>query len=564
MSLASIIQTLIPQLPRYAEEEGDFYAVPRTELVNALCQQSFDRAAAENTIGLIETLLDTLAVLHSDYLQKGEWCFVSFPAQLLALSLLTAWGDPDSRFFAANFWNTQGIADARKDEQRDILHGIETRRFEHHASHAAKPIRYIYVAWSIIKIDGKILFYQREDTRKRHDKQAGDYGLVGGRLNQRDVLGRWPADDLLKELQSENSAVAKAALPETLKRELLEETGLEFELHYQFQHWRSLKPYRQVQGAAPNHALTGYHLDIYCIELTLDGYLLLQQQLKQNERLAWFTLDEMARGKTSDGKIAYLNALFDDFADDRLALKNALTTLPDSFAAGYLFQPYKYGLTLRRNGQAPELLAGTLGKEKPLNLLLTERQFLILLGLAAHLRGFEFGAVEEAIVFHPYGWVDVRQHPELPAELAVLANLLKDHDVMIENHQDRLFRLSVSPEVVYFDDTLFTFRVTQDDLNSVNNKIPVDIHRAVFMTVFGEVKAKTETFKLPFDFVHRVQRLAKASFVADNEEAVKTEDAYKKGLHKDEKFLALGLKSLIRRDAGIMKFVPRFESPGVI
>lgn len=78
---ALLIQSLIPLLPRYAEEEGDFYSVPRETLINALCQQPpLERATAENTIALLETLLVTLAVLNTDYLQKGEWCFVSFPA----------------------------------------------------------------------------------------------------------------------------------------------------------------------------------------------------------------------------------------------------------------------------------------------------------------------------------------------------------------------------------------------------------------------------------------------------------------------------------------------------
>ena len=152
---AQLIQSLIPHLPRYAEEEGDFYSVPREVLINALCHQhSLDRALAENTVGLMETLLDTLAALNTAYLQKGEWCFVSFPAQLLAMSVLTALGDKESRFFADNFWNTQGIADAKKNEQREVLSVVENRRVEHHASANAKVIRYIYAAWGVIKLDG--------------------------------------------------------------------------------------------------------------------------------------------------------------------------------------------------------------------------------------------------------------------------------------------------------------------------------------------------------------------------------------------------------------------------
>jgi hypothetical protein len=101
---------LISHLPRFAEEEGDFYSVPREALINSLCQQQLDRPIAENTIALLETLLDTLALLNTAYLQKDEWRFVSFPAQLMATSILTALRDTESRLFAPNFWATQGIS----------------------------------------------------------------------------------------------------------------------------------------------------------------------------------------------------------------------------------------------------------------------------------------------------------------------------------------------------------------------------------------------------------------------------------------------------------------------
>ncbi|KJV05370.1 NUDIX hydrolase [Methylocucumis oryzae] len=438
------IKSLIPHLPRYAEEEGDFYTVPRTALVDVLCQQSQrDRAVAETVIALLETLLDTLAVLDTDYLQKGEWCWVSFPAQLLALSVLTAWSDSDSRLFASNFWNTQGSSNAKKDQQRDMLRAIETRRVEHHAQQAAQPIRYIYVAWSLIKLDGKILLYQREDTRKRFDSQAGDYGLVGGRLNQHDVTGDWLLPDLLAALQSGDSLPIKTALPVTLQRELHEETGLECGRHYQFKPWRCLRPFRQVQGSAPNHALTDYHFEVFQIELTLEGYLFLQRQVAQDERLVWFSPKDMLPTQSAKD-FPYLHALLADFDNDNAEFEQALTTLPDSFVGQYRFQPQKYGLTLPLDYRMP-LLAGTLGKEKPLALSLTERQLAILLGLAAHLRGFEFIEVEESVIFHPFGWLKLKPCSSLQSELIGLATALKETDLIIENYGDVFIPLVDNP-----------------------------------------------------------------------------------------------------------------------
>ena len=556
---AQLIQSLIPHLPRFAEEDADFYSVPRDVLIDTLClQHSTDRALAENTVALLETLLDTLAVLNKDSLQIGDWCFVSFPAQLLANSILTALSDQDSRLFSANFWNTQGIANDKKNQQREVLHIIEQARYEHHAGQQAQPIRYCYVAWCVIKLDGKILFYQREDTQKRFDKAAGDYGLLGGRANQQDI----PIADktaLLNALQAPDSEAIKNALPETLKRELREEAGLLFETHYRFKPWRRLKPYRQVQGTAPNHALTDYYLDVFQIELTLQGTLFLLQKIKTDDRLAWFSLTEMVNGATIEGKIAYIKALLNDFGGDNLALEAELALLPDSFTGHYLFQPQKYGLTLPINNTKP-LYAGVLGKEKALSLNLSDEQFAVLLGLAAHLRGFEFAVLEQTIILHPFGWLEIKNHSIIETALISLAKALKDTDLIIENQRDLFFRLSISPEVVYFDETLFSLGVKQEDLNGIHTKIPVLIQRTAFETALGLVKDHSETFKLTLEFAHKLKSLTAHQFSTENEDAVKIEDTYKKGLHKDPKFLVLGLRSLIRREAGCIKFVLPFIS----
>lgn len=550
----NLIKTIIRELPRFAEEEGDFYSVNRNNLISAIFEcNKVERGIAENIVMMCEILLDTMSVLNIEYLLKGEWCFVSFPAQLMATSVLTALSDGESRVFASNFWNTQGISNDKKNQQRDVLSFMETARCQNHTQCKAQPIRYCYVAWSIIKLDGRILFYQREDTQKRFDKTAGDYGLIGGRANQSDVAVMDKAT-LLKELQSPNSELVKKALPETLKRELREEAGLLFELHYTFKPWRKLKPYRQVQGAAPNHALTEYYLEIFQIDLTLDGYIFLQQRIKADDHLVWFSIEDMARGETTDGKIPYIKALYDDFADDRRTLAAELTALLDSYSSNYLFQPIKYGLSLPIENTMP-ILAGVLGKEKPLGLILTERQFAIVLGLAAHLRSFEFESVEENIVFHPYGWIEVTNEYLLKSELITLAEVLKDTDLVIENHCDYLFRLSIYPDVIYFDDNLFSFAVSLSDLNGIQTKIPISIHRQSFDTAFGKVEEKTEEFKITLEFAHKLRLLHTHQFSTDNDEALKIEDTYKKGLHKEHKFLKLGLRGLIRQKDGIIKFV---------
>ncbi len=553
----SSLKTLITLLPRFAEEESDFYTVPRETLIAALSQHA-EPAIAENTVALVENLLDSLAVLNGDYLANGEWCFVSFPAQLMAVSVLTTLADKQSRWFAPKFWNTQGIDNAKKDQQRDVLRTMEQARFQHHASQQAQPIRYCYVAWSIIKLDGQILFYQREDTKKRNDPAAGDYGLIGGRANQNDLADVTDTAALLNHLQAPDSEAVQLALPTTLKRELGEEAGLLFDAHYQFQLWRQLQPYQQVQGAAPNHALTEYYLSIFQIELTLAGYLFLRQRVKEDERLVWFSIADIENGATADGKIPYIKALYDDFAGDKAALVAALSALPDSFSPAYLVDKTDFAISLPSDAEQA-VLTWKLGKDKPLNQSINQRQLALVLGLAAHLRGFEL-MPETGLMLHPHGWVEIEPTDSLALELQALAAYLRESDLRVESYLDRWFRLSITPATVFFADSLFWVLVNADDLAScTKSKMPLTIERQGFATALGWVSSQVEVFKLTLDFVGDLMKLANQAKPDADEQAVKIEDAYKKGLHKKPAFSELGLRRLIRREDGEIKVVLAFN-----
>jgi len=547
-----LIQALIPHLPRYAEENGDFYSVKRTELIQVLTNEKCSVEVAENTLAMLENLLDTLATLDPAYLEKGEWCFISFPAQLMALSVLTAMSDSNSRFFETNFWNTRDTSHDKKDQQREVLKQIENHREKFHLKQKAQPIRYIYVAWSLIKYEGEILFYQREDTKKRHDKNAGDYGLVGGRLNQQDMnLFSGDLTYKLQALQSPNTELIKPELEETLKRELREEIGLIHEQHYDFKLWRELKPYQQVQGSAPNHALTEYFINLYEIELTLEGFCFLQRKEKEDERIVWFTLDDIENGKTADGKIAYINALYDDFDGSPAELKESLGALKNSFSANYYFNKEKYGITLPQKAAQP-IVAGVLGKESKLEIELSAKQLKILLGLAAHLREFKFSKLDPDIELHPYGWVKVRENTQLQTDLIELSGYLSNQKIIVlESQNDCYFRVSVVPTIIYFDDAYFSFSINQSDLDGSANKIPYLIQREVIGTTLGHTEVVKITENRSLELASDLQKMIQTEYSADNEFASKTKDNYRKALQPS--FHKLGHRGLIRQEGSRYK-----------
>jgi hypothetical protein len=108
---------------------------------------------------------------------------------------------------------------------------------------------------------------------------------------------------------------------------------------------------------------------------------------------------------------------------------------------------------------------------------------------------------------------------------------------------------------------LFSFSVQSADLNATKTKIPVKLERQAFETALGRINPKTEAFQLTLEFVHKLKGLFDHSFSTDNDEALKTEDNYKKGLHKEARFQALGLRNLVRQEDGIFRFVcPTFAT----
>jgi 8-oxo-dGTP pyrophosphatase MutT (NUDIX family) len=553
-----LIKALINALPRFAEEEGDFYGVSRDTLITGLSEtQGVTLEVAGNTVNLCEALLDSLATLKPQDLQHGEWCFVSFPAQLMALSVLTTLTDSDSRNFEPDFWNTRDVDPSKIERQREVLQIIENRRNDRHLKQMAEPIRYIHVAWSVIKHEGKVLFFHRED-KTRHEKKSGNYGLPGGRVNQKDFIDfDGDMQNILRLLQSADRASIKPALVVTLKRELLEELGLECEQHYSFRPWRVLRPYRQVQGAKSNHALTEFFFEIYAIELTLEGFCCLQQRIAENkEESAWFSLDDIVQGKTSDGKTAYIEALYDDF-EDRNSLKAALEDLEDSFKTNFLNcqDPAKYRIVLPRN-ESQQIRAGAPGKESAIDLPLDESTLSLLLGLAAHLRGFRFLESASAFAVHPYGWLEVRDDFELQAELVKLAEVFKDsRDVVIENQKDRWFRLSISPDCVFFDDAYFRCSLDQKDLQSRKSKVQVTAMRREFGTRLGTVEEDKKEAKIPINVVKFLDNLNKGN--QNDSLTGSVRDSYRKSqLH--EILSNLGMRGLLRQDASAVKICCEF------
>jgi hypothetical protein len=316
-----------------------------------------------------------------------------------------------------------------------------------------------------------------------------------------------------------------------------------------------LKPYKQLEGSAPNHALTEYYFSLFQIDLTLEGYFFLTQQVKSNNHLVWLSVDEVINKQSNDGKVLYIHALFADY-DKPTDLKADLLALPESFINRYYFENRdKYTIKLSQN---KPIYFGSSGKEKPLAVDLTERQAGLLLALAAHNRGFKFSSLVDGVVLQPFAWVEVN-NLLLQNELITLASLFKNTEFIIENKQDYLFRFSVHPDLLFFDDELFTYTVRQKDLEDIKKKVSIHLSRAAIVSPMGEIAAQSGDFIISLELAGGLHKLANKPYSTEDDKAEKIEDLYKKSLHKEDRFLALGLKGLLRREAGMIKFCAAYS-----
>lgn len=114
----------------------------------------------------------------------------------------------------------------------------------------------------------------------------------------------------------------------------------------------------------------------------------------------------MIHGKTHDGSKTFrMEAIYDDFKNDRDALKVAFQALPASYDNCYRHNDDRDALIVSLEN---DMMRGDAGKEKSLPISLTAEQKALLMGFAAHGKGFPIATTPDAgLALHDYGWVEI-------------------------------------------------------------------------------------------------------------------------------------------------------------
>ena len=265
---------------------------------------------------------------------------------------------PGQRFVAGDYWRSKHDDDI--EEKRKLLISLENRRKELHPTGSPTPIRFVYVAWGIIRLGDRFLLHHRED---RSRSEVKNYVFPGGRFRPLDLPAeKWDAATL-RHLHKSASRLAMGALEQTLHRELGEELKLSSE------DWSAtpsvvLEPYRKIEGSKNAHELTEYLIALYAISLTPEGEARLLDQIDADqETLVWFGIEDLVDPSgRSNRKGAFIEALSAHFGGKE-ELKYFLQDVRSSSTTEYMFNSKESAVELPALPGTPVLIGGT-GKEK--------------------------------------------------------------------------------------------------------------------------------------------------------------------------------------------------------
>ena len=461
-TLELLLKALLRALPRIAEEGNYAVSVSRKQLFESLeTQTQLAPEVVQPTLQLVELYFQKMGWLDPFELDAGNWKFSSFPASLAARSWLAVMADSQGVWYPSGWWQDK----SNIEEQRKLLRDMEELRLENTSCPEPPEVRMVYVAWALIKLEGRLLFCEREDQQRQG---VPHHVLAGGRLNLDDLRQMSPELSLVESLeqrQAPNSELAHLALRKTLLRELKEEVGL-LQNEYEIGDSQRLKPFFKLEGAGANHAYTRYEIDLFEVKLNFNGFKRICRSevlSRSNEspfpgKLSWFTPREVVESQHG-GQRAFIDAWLKHYEFKQEILQKNLEELQVSYQDEvHVNEPVDLSADIHE-----PITSGKTGSETKVDARLDEEQLKLLLALGWH---HKFGwqhplKSTEGICCHRLGWIEVNT-PELREALVQLQRTLEGAGFRIlESHNRDWFRVSLKPEHLFFREEFFQYKLVK-------------------------------------------------------------------------------------------------------
>ena len=450
-----LLARLLELLPLHAEEDGVREEITTAELLAHMAPEGRGCPEAEAVLATVQRLFDALCLLDRRPTLRDRWAFVSFPASLVGHSLLRTLASPDQTLYPADFWREGDMSSERIEEQRRLLHALEDGRVRFGPEGTVQPIRFVHVAWGIIRLGRHFLLRHRED-KSRPD--AAGYVIPGGRFRLSDLPTAQQTAVSLRQLHNGHSDLALAALPVTLKRELEEELRILPGEHYTARQRCIVGPYRKVEGAKNRHAYTEYQFVLYEIKLTpLGEAIVLEGAHMEPNLLAWFTLEDiLSPVGRADGRRAFVDALREQMGEGFEAF---LQATPDSGGTPYRLTDEAQAVDLpAAPGQAFRI--GRTGDEKEQMIPLTTESWALLWTIMTHDRGLRLTA-EKHLALLGGGWIKPLSAEAEHAAQVLMEALTHAGLPLIQRIAGGFLRAAIAPDCVYFAPDAFHYHLTE-------------------------------------------------------------------------------------------------------
>lgn len=529
---AALLAILSRLLPRVVEEGTDAETIAEAKLVQRLAESagvSLEQAAT--TLALVRCWLQALSVLEPRRLAAGEWRFVSFPAFLLAKSLLNGLSTAEFRLLEPGFWDA---GDYRVDKQRALIKQVEELRAA--LPLALMPIRRVWVAWAWVALDSRFLLVRREDPVVHRDGSRGEFVFPGGRVSPQDLpdLPLSARLDFFDPNQPANMAVAEHAFRAALLREIHEELDIPPSGLTAATVVREPVRYLALEGAKSAYSATEYLIQSFKLELHATGKTALLRCLAvYPERFDWFTTDELAAGSNAAGARAFVDAIRNELPLDAecyaVHIGGSVTLNEPVEIPSRLGEPFNVGIT---------------GRERQIHIPLEPEEVATLAWLAAIRRNEPVTELAEGVsTTSAGGWILVDDDVRF-AKLRQLASKLEGAGLPLLDFHERGARLNAANEM-NFSPSLFSL-VVLDERRGKSYKLT--LIREEIRSPLGVAPARQIVTSLPEKFGNAVYSLEQG----DPGPALNDFDTVKR-MQRDIRGALndIGLRALIRQVDGV-------------
>jgi len=203
----------------------------------------------------------------------------------------------------------------------------------------------------------------------------------------------------------------------------------------------------------------------------------LSKRIRSDENLTWFTSEELVSAKSVDGKMAYINALIEDYVTPQ-EWQAAVKLIEPSYQYSYPLEQETDAITLPQSINQP-LFYGKTGKEQKVDLVFTAEELSLLTSLCLYAKDSTSKIIADKITGLPNSWLEIND-PEMQVALKDLAIKLRLANCpIIEGYKERYYRIALAPEHIYFDESVFTYSLIS---TGDNGKTELVINRNKLVT----------------------------------------------------------------------------------